>query len=805
MVIEITPTLVIGLGGTGHLVVHRLSQEIYETWGDIPIIQCVSIDADKRNENCEKYPNFELMILDAADPNEYVTGIKNGHFQQIGKWYKSESRIVDISSGCEDKRYIGRLALFINIVDIRRIIDEKIRRICSDVSRTEVTKRGFVVSDGLKVFIVNSESGGCGSGISFDVAFNIRDILKQDAFISGYTIMPTVFDNISEESLNSSGKPSSYELNRNAIAALKELEYFMNKKNRFTCEYDDSTSVNLDFGIKPFDYFYIIDSYSSNSTIILSYEEVIPRIRSAIRFEILSSVGPILNGLRITVHDILNRSYTCNGDGSFLQAYGTFGSGAYYYPMKEFKELCTCIYTEKLAKSLSSIPKELSKPEDYEIEVKSRSNALSKVFSVDEIKHLLSCNEKILDYENSTVAVKFDEKNKKVYYGTLASSLEQWKDAEIERVKRSVIVDNKRNEIVDNLKKQIETDLMDDLNNRTKGLMVAISIYNQLKEKISGEITSINSKRLVLSGKIAETENQCNAKMKILRAVLNSADYPFSYKSTRVNNHKNEYIDLVRVLFDNNLELTKLEATKNSLMEIASQLDADIKGLGNLRNNINLVASTLNKDIAKKQFDLFSGKKLYDAYKIKFNTQDVLDYHYNKHNRTVEQGHDDIRTQGSGIYSLLGRDFNQFNQLYDYLLNYGHNQYPETNFDINHIADDELKELVKDLLEEAKVRMTYSGPEHGFLHGNLPQFCVMGVPACLFDRFDIVINSLGYTKQVRLENTGDDNIISCVNYKYGLPLFAMKPLKQQKVDYDKGDDPIKPLHIFGIDNLPEII
>jgi hypothetical protein len=47
MVIEITPTLIIGIGGTGHFMTQRLRKEFDETTKNIPVIQYISLDVEE--------------------------------------------------------------------------------------------------------------------------------------------------------------------------------------------------------------------------------------------------------------------------------------------------------------------------------------------------------------------------------------------------------------------------------------------------------------------------------------------------------------------------------------------------------------------------------------------------------------------------------------------------------------------------------------------------------------------------------------------------------------------------------------
>ena len=168
------PTVVIGLGGTGHGAVLKLKKRFIDAYGSVPpIIRFLSIDTTENVEHSEKAhdgspvtlePNSERLVLSVASPGALV----NGANEHIDEWWPRNVPIAAINAGAGQVRARGRLALFAK----SKAIFSSIRKAMDDVKQIKNTKQAyrdeFRVSDrgGVEIYIVGSLAartifGGC--------------------------------------------------------------------------------------------------------------------------------------------------------------------------------------------------------------------------------------------------------------------------------------------------------------------------------------------------------------------------------------------------------------------------------------------------------------------------------------------------------------------------------------------------------------------------------------------------------------------------------------------------------------------
>lgn len=220
--------LVIGLGGMGSSVVCNLKNMLKDEISVEDNIQFLMIDSD--------IPAMERMIEDSKDghglnateiisiyrPNLetiLAKGITNNPVHpNLAKWMRPDFPLVDIgTTGAKGNRQIGRLMLSNAYEDVKLLLFDKIDD-CYEKS-----------TDGkLDVIIVSGISGGTGSGILSDIAYNIRGYAKAKKLknfrLGGCLLTPDVL----YASRAVSGNVDLVALlNANGYATLKEIDYYM--------------------------------------------------------------------------------------------------------------------------------------------------------------------------------------------------------------------------------------------------------------------------------------------------------------------------------------------------------------------------------------------------------------------------------------------------------------------------------------------------------------------------------------------------------------------------------------------------
>ncbi|MDQ0465731.1 hypothetical protein QO010_003523 [Caulobacter ginsengisoli] len=257
-----TPTLIIGLGGTGRqtlMQIRRLYLEddpyitprdrerraayraSYPT-GRVPHTELLSIDTDDRLLDLDGNrfdPVLEAAALSGAEvldikidaakaANLYREPHTHPHYRD---WYDFSLESVGIPEhGCGQTRPWGRLAFFHNQVEISKRIKAAIERLLSPEARSGAEKLGIgLENNNLKVQLVFSVAGGTGSGMFLDTAFLVRRLMQDfqgvTLTLEALVLLPTAFSN-----------DPRHRVFANSYAALMEIEYYSIKRDQSTSD-----------------------------------------------------------------------------------------------------------------------------------------------------------------------------------------------------------------------------------------------------------------------------------------------------------------------------------------------------------------------------------------------------------------------------------------------------------------------------------------------------------------------------------------------------------------------------------------
>lgn len=247
--VNIRPTVLIGLGGTGKEVLRRMRRMFYEKYRvvGLPVMEYLWFDTDIRAVDLTgAAPDYldrriDFTAREKIDgrirPND-LDGYRRqkGAFPYIWDWFPEalDSLPSDaVMQGAGQIRPCGRLAFFHHYTAIRNAIQQKAGWVTSTDARRRMEEEAFseysVEQDALEIIIVTSIGGGTGSGCFMDVGFLCRE-LYPNSIRTAFMVLPNVFDSV----VGSSGQEA---VHANGFASLKELEYFM--QPRFAPEGED--------------------------------------------------------------------------------------------------------------------------------------------------------------------------------------------------------------------------------------------------------------------------------------------------------------------------------------------------------------------------------------------------------------------------------------------------------------------------------------------------------------------------------------------------------------------------------------
>jgi hypothetical protein len=230
-------TLVVGVGGTGTLVVRALKKRYEETRSDERVpANFLALDFDRSalqtGDNGQEFaalPDEDFLYLNPTAIQELLRNIdrtQDGQlaWEKVRRWFPDPERVRIPTSeveanGASQLRPLGRLGFFLN----DELLEATVRRKLGGLQAEVDTMR---LSTSKRVIVVSSLAGGTGGGMLLDLAYLLR---RQDSRprVFLYLLLPEVFVD-----LDSGGRvfPNSYGL-------LKELAHLKEQQIPFNGDY----------------------------------------------------------------------------------------------------------------------------------------------------------------------------------------------------------------------------------------------------------------------------------------------------------------------------------------------------------------------------------------------------------------------------------------------------------------------------------------------------------------------------------------------------------------------------------------
>ena len=347
--VEFRPTLVIGLGGTGHEVLVRLKARFIETYGpDIfKIVKMLVFDtaqetihvSNELGEDVTLNKDTELVNIGHVPVSSLLNNL--GRNPSIQAWLPAEelkSKVSSIHAGAKQIRPLGRLAFFYHYSQDAKIKDRLlgvIRALGNIKLRGQVGDAPAVIAKarGINVFVVGSVCGGTGSGTFLDTAYLVRELIQfsgipqEYCFVNGIMVLPAAFANVAKDDIMA-----------NAYAALRELEYF-SEVGRFITRYPDGTEITVHS--RPFNICYLVDAVNEQGKLLSGMEELAPMLAESVFIQISSQVGQATKSVFDNVKSLGQSARTEDG-AEVPTCFSSLGTSALVFPAKPI--ISTCAY-----------------------------------------------------------------------------------------------------------------------------------------------------------------------------------------------------------------------------------------------------------------------------------------------------------------------------------------------------------------------------------------------------------------------------------------------------------------------------
>jgi len=368
---SITPTLVVGIGGTGTDAVRYLKRRLVWLWhreeieqeleripigkdpkvwqnevwrrfemeGGPPIIQFLAVDTwPWNNHTGQVYLNdHEYAYIGGYNASRVLENLKN--HSEISSWWRwpsTEIKPGQIHSGARQIRAIGRLSFYRRYREFQRKLIPQLDKISSLQAKQDTEDRGYQVAPSgatKHVYIICSICGGTGAGAYLDTAAVLRSHFSESAIITGIFALPSVFlPDISSDL-------QKHRIQANAYAALKEITYFQSNEYHFKLPGEKAERTP---GI--FNRLYLVERVNEVEESLNSIDDVKKLIANQIFLESITDVGS-----RIWEYDVNVTMERRRKEGK-LSAYifSSFANSSLLVPQDEMFEYCELKYAEEL-------------------------------------------------------------------------------------------------------------------------------------------------------------------------------------------------------------------------------------------------------------------------------------------------------------------------------------------------------------------------------------------------------------------------------------------------------------------------
>lgn len=460
-----SPTLFVGLGGTGSRIVAKVSEMIPE----------------------EQRMNTGFVIID-TDVND-LPEIKSSHSQihavqtsarmTVGQYLDHNKHARDswfpiskflhgkvLSEGAGQIRAISRLG-FESVMkqdglsELHKAIDElyKVDAAAQDQS--------------LRVTIVSSLAGGTGSGLILPVAMYIRHYLttkmQQSANVCrGFFVLPEIFYDVIPEGQKN-------HLRANAYASLRELDAFLMKGSQsLPGEYSDSVKLEFpktgddgyeEYQVLPYDYCFLFDAQNADNKKLNSLEQYMDH---AAQILFSMSCGPVAKRINSSEDNVIRTISAHKGRNRYVGG----GASRLVYP---YEDICSLIGLEWASSNISS--QWLEYDNRYLEKQRQNLERQEKGMIVEDI-----------DREKTYVdSLKNDAKNEKVFARTIVEQIEREQTdspslyIEYLEALKNQILENSSDESLASITSDIDRKLKGIFDNEKDLSAAASNLFNILK------------------------------------------------------------------------------------------------------------------------------------------------------------------------------------------------------------------------------------------------------------------------------------------------------------------------------------
>ncbi len=344
---SMVPTILVGVGGTGHEVLSRVRRLVEEAYGNLknfPIISFLVIDTDRDYKVTSpesagtpfKDNEKHWARVSGKQVKEIISNMDN--FPWINSWFPNEleKNINALEAGAGQIRACGRFAFFCNYFEIQQRFEDAVRRI-KGKENFMLDRYGIKVStNAINVFITGSLSGGTGSGMMLDIGYCIRKWLQGEGspMTTAIVPMPNAFVgiNVGDRVL------------ANGYAAMMELSYFSDHRTEYVSQFGNNLTHEVRSKLPPFDFTYLVGTKNGENDFKL--DRIRETIAQNIFLDLTSDFAPHKRSIRDNIKSAWAQSDP--GGRGYPKNFMSFGLSTIEIPISQIRSSLS----HRLAKDL---------------------------------------------------------------------------------------------------------------------------------------------------------------------------------------------------------------------------------------------------------------------------------------------------------------------------------------------------------------------------------------------------------------------------------------------------------------------
>lgn len=788
---EFRPTLVIGLGGTGHEVLVRLKARFLDTYGDdvFKVVKLISFDtadesvtvASESGRIVSLVKDVELINIGHVPVGSIIRNLDR--HPTIKEWLPPNLPVRAITAGAKAIRPLGRLALFYHYNQDARIRDRLlslIRSLANIKLRGELGEGAVVArSRGINVFIVASVCGGTGSGTFLDMAYLTKSLIENSGiptefcFINGVLVLPQAFAMVASDAIMA-----------NAYAALRELNYFT-KEGHFHAKYPDGLEVQIHN--RPFNICYLVDAVNEHGKTLTGLEDLAPMMAESIFLQIGSQVGKANQSVFDNVKSLDGLD---NGEPT---AFSSLGTASLIFPARRIIEICAYRFGKSLvsggilhnvkdggdeASEITESAKELVR------NFQDKSHLLPKDLLGEIARDPKKGREIIIRLEASK---ELKEAKREVVLKTLEAFVQNYEVRRLNGEYRKIITVNvKRLKAV--LSKQLQDEVKRIVDDPNLGPVHATAFLEGVGSEIRRMLAFLEKDRKKLDGQLNAVKKQVKPQKARVQNEIDS--FPIG-RGARIAKARDEYLALMQKQFALQFDITK----RSMVMEVLADLESQV---AEMRKKVSIMTDKFGA--VARRFDRGEKEAVRGEHfammvlATEITNDEDIDRYYNQYARSVEQEYNRFLDQIGSLYELGEKDEVTIGKR---IFDFSRALFlPIMNLHLEDMIREkrELRspeERLEDLRLDSVPFWNYD-PTMLTRSGDMDSIRVIGVE----DKNKSLYRDL-IRKGETLITTRDPHRITVLHTKHGLPVFALRQQDFYKRKYEEHmRKRISPLHLF---------